>query len=160
MVLLCLILVGGCSGSTAGGIKVIRHVVLWKQAGNELRRIIYPRGIFNVRLNRKVGRKDVVYGVAGFLFLYLLVTAGLTLVTAFSVQGEFPPETGGDLFSAFSAALAITGNVGIGFGAVGPVKNYAPFPGYIKLLYSFVMLAGRLELWTVFVLFRPEYWRR
>jgi trk system potassium uptake protein TrkH len=151
MVLLCLMFVGGCSGSTAGGIKVIRHVVLWKQAGNELRRSIYPRGIFYIRLNRKVGRRDVVYGAAGFVFLYMLVTAGLTLATAAS---------GTDIFSSFSAALSITGNMGIGFGAVGPSQNYAPFPGYLKWLFSFVMIGGRLELWTVFILFTPEYWKR
>jgi trk system potassium uptake protein TrkH len=151
MILFSLILIGGCSGSTAGGIKVIRHVVLWKQAGNEIRRLLFPQGVFSVQLNRKVGRKDVVYGVAGFVFLYTLVVTATTLITAAS---------GTDLFSSFSAALSITGNTGIGFGAIGPSRNYAPFPDYIKRLYSFVMIAGRLELWTVFVLFTPEYWRR
>jgi trk system potassium uptake protein TrkH len=151
MVLFGLVLVGGCSGSTAGGIKVIRHVVLWKQAGNELRRAVYPQGIFNVRINRRLGRRDVVYGTAGFLFLYMLVVAGTTLLTAAS---------GTDLFSSFSAALSVTGNVGIGFGAIGPGRSYAPFPDPVKWLYSFVMIAGRLELWTVFLLFTPGYWRR
>ncbi|MDR0709285.1 MAG: TrkH family potassium uptake protein, partial [Spirochaetaceae bacterium] len=74
-VLFILMFIGGCSGSTAGGVKVIRHVVLFKQAGNELKKIIYPRGVFSVRLNNKVGRKDVVYGVAGFIFLYLVLAA-------------------------------------------------------------------------------------
>jgi trk system potassium uptake protein TrkH len=150
-VLFILMFVGGCSGSTAGGIKVIRHLVLWKQAGNELRRLIYPQGVFSIRLNRKVGRKDVVYGVAGFMFLYLLVLTATTLVTAAS---------GTDLFSSFSAALAVTGNIGVGFGAVGPSRNYGAFPDHIKWLFSLVMISGRLELWTVFVLFSPEYWRR
>jgi trk system potassium uptake protein TrkH len=150
-VLFCLMFIGGCSGSTAGGIKVIRYVVLWKQAGNELRRSIFPRGVFSVRLNRKVGRKDVVYGVAGFVTLYGLVTAALTLITAAS---------GTDVFSSFSTALSVTGNVGIGFGAIGPAKNYAGFADHLKWIYSFVMIAGRLELWTVFVLFTPEFWRR
>ncbi|MDR2370468.1 MAG: TrkH family potassium uptake protein [Treponema sp.] len=150
-VLLCLMFAGGCSGSTAGGIKVIRHAVLFKQAGNELRRLVYPRGIFSIHLNRKVGRKDVVYGVAGFVFLYLMVVAVTALVTAAS---------GTDIFSSFSAALVITGNIGTGFGAAGPARNYGAFPDHIKWLFSFVMIAGRLELWTVFVLFTPEYWRR
>ncbi|MDR2111337.1 MAG: TrkH family potassium uptake protein [Spirochaetaceae bacterium] len=152
MVLFGLMFVGGCSGSTAGGIKVIRHLVLWKQAGNELRRIIYPQGIFSVRLNRKVGRKDVVYGVAGFIFLYMLVVAITTLAVA--------AASGTDLFSSFSAAVSVTGNVGTGFGAVGPAHTYRDFPDHIKWLFSFVMIAGRLELWTVFILFTPEYWRR
>jgi trk system potassium uptake protein TrkH len=151
MVLFILMFTGGCSGSTAGGLKVIRHVVLWKQTGNELRRLIYPRGVFSIQLNKRVGRKDVIYGVAGFFCLYLLVVAATTLITAAS---------GVDIFSAFSAALSITGNIGSGFGAAGPGHNYGAFPDHIKWLFSFVMIAGRLELWTVFLLFRPLYWRR
>jgi trk system potassium uptake protein TrkH len=151
MVLFILMFVGGCSGSTAGGLKVIRHVVLWKQMGNVLRRTLYPQGVFSIQLNKRVGRKDVIYGVAGFFCLYLIVVAAATLITA---------AAGTDVFSAFSAALSITGNVGIGFGAVGPAHNYSAFPDHIKWLFSFVMIAGRLELWTVFLLFRPIYWRR
>jgi trk system potassium uptake protein TrkH len=149
--LFILMFIGGCSGSTAGGIKVIRYVVLGKQAGNELRRIIYPQGVFSIQLNRKVGRKDVVYGVAGFVFLYCSVIAATTLITT---------AYGTDLFSAFSAALAVTGNSGVGFGIIGPRGNYGAFPDPIKWLFSLVMIAGRLELWTVLVLFSPEYWRR
>jgi trk system potassium uptake protein TrkH len=150
-ILFCLMLCGGCSSSTAGGIKVIRHVVLWKQTGNELRRILYPQGVFSIQLNKKVGRKDVVYGVAGFVFLYASVVAFVTLVSAVS---------GMDLFSAFSTAVSVVGNLGTGFGAVGPGHDYSPFPDYLKWVYAFAMIAGRLELWTVLVLFTPEYWRR
>jgi trk system potassium uptake protein TrkH len=151
MVLFILMFTGGCSGSTAGGIKVIRHVVLWKQMGNELRRTLYPGGVFSIQLNKRVGRKDVIYGVAGFFCLYLMMVSAAALITAAS---------GTDLFSSFSAALSIAGNVGIGFGAVGPSHNYGAFPDHIKWLFSFVMIAGRLELWTVFLLFHPLYWRR
>jgi trk system potassium uptake protein TrkH len=151
MVLFILMFIGGCSGSTAGGIKVIRHAVLWKQMGNVLRRTLHPQGVFSIQLNKQVGRKDVIYGVAGFFCLYLIVVGVTTLITAAS---------GTDVFSAFSAALSITGNIGAGFGAVGPAHNYSAFPAYIKWLFSFVMIAGRLELWTVFLLFRSLYWRR
>jgi trk system potassium uptake protein TrkH len=150
-VIFTLMCVGGCSGSTAGGIKVIRHTVLWKQAGNELRRLLYPRGVFTIQLNRKVGRKDVVYGVTGFICVYLITVFITALVTA---------AAGADFFSSISAALAITGNVGAGFGIVGPTHNYGAFPGWLKRFYAFVMIAGRLELWTVLILFTPEYWRR
>jgi trk system potassium uptake protein TrkH len=150
-VIFCLMLIGGCSLSTAGGIKVIRHVVLFKQAGNELRRLVYSRGIFSVQINGKVGRRDIVYGTAGFVFLYLVVVAVTGLVAAAS---------GADVFSAFGAALAVTGNVGTGFGAAGPFHSYGAFPDYVKWLFSFVMIAGRLELWAVFIFFIPEYWRR
>jgi trk system potassium uptake protein TrkH len=151
MTIFGLMLIGGCSGSTAGGIKVIRHVVLWKQMSNEMRRTMFPRGIFSVQLNKRPGRKDVVYGTAGFVFLYGMVVLVTTLITAAS---------GTDIFSSFSAALSITGNIGVGFGAVGPAHNYSGFPDHIKWLYSFVMTAGRLELWTVFVLFTPVYRQR
>lgn len=150
-ILFGLMFVGGCSASTAGGIKVIRHVILFKQTGNELRRIIFPAGIFSIQINKKVGRKDVVYGVAGFVFVYGMVILAVTLITAAS---------GIDLFSSFSASLAMLGNIGIGFGAVGPAQTYADFPSHLKWLYSFVMILGRLELWTVLILFHPAFWRR
>ncbi|MDR1787633.1 MAG: TrkH family potassium uptake protein [Treponema sp.] len=150
-VLFCLMFVGGCSGSTAGGLKVIRCAVLFKQARNEIRRILYPQGIFSIQLNRKVGRLDLIYGVAGFVFLYFFVILCVTLVTALS---------GVDLFTSFSAAVAMLGNMGVGFGGIAPGATYGAFAPHIKLLYALVMIAGRLELWTVFVLFTPGYWRR
>jgi trk system potassium uptake protein TrkH len=150
-IIFCLMFIGGCSASTAGGIKVIRHVVLWKQTGNEMRRLLYPQGVFSIQLNRKVGRRDVVYGVTAFTFLYLTVIVITTLVTA---------SSGLDLFSSLSAALSVVGNVGVGFGAIGPAHNYGFFPDYVKWFYSFAMIAGRLELWTVAVLFAPNYWKR
>jgi trk system potassium uptake protein TrkH len=149
-VLFCLMFIGGCSGSTAGGIKVIRHTVLCKQMINELRRLLYPQGVFSIQLNRKQGRKDVVYGIAGFVFLYFLIIGVTTLATA---------AAGFDIFSSFSAALSITGNIGVGFGVVGPFRDFSIFPAPLKLLYSLVMITGRLELWTVFVLFTPGYWK-
>ncbi len=150
-VLLLLMFVGGCSGSTGGGIKVIRHVVLFKQAGNEMRRLLYPRGVFSVRLNGKIGRKDVVYGTAGFVILYLALLFITMLVIA---------SSGSDLISSLSGALATLGNIGPGFGAIGPTMNYAAFPDYVTYVLSFAMVAGRLELWTVMVLFKRELWRR
>ncbi|MDR1353263.1 MAG: TrkH family potassium uptake protein [Treponema sp.] len=150
-VLFALMFVGGCSGSTAGGIKVIRHVVLWKQLGNEFMGILYPQGIFGVRLNRKVGRKDVVYGAAGFVCIYVVTVFITALVSA---------ALGVDAFSSFCTALAMTGNIGIGFGAAGPASGYGAFPAALKYFYSFIMIAGRLELWTVLILFVPEFWRK
>jgi trk system potassium uptake protein TrkH len=150
-VLFCLMFVGGCSASTAGGIKVIRHVTLWKQAGSEMRRILYPRGIFTIHLNKKVGRKDVVYSVASFFFLYALVVFMVALAGSLS---------GLDTFSACSAALATISNLGAGFGAISPGQNFGQFPDHLKWIYSFAMILGRLELWTVLTLFAPEYWKR
>ncbi|MDR2595963.1 MAG: TrkH family potassium uptake protein [Treponema sp.] len=151
MILFILMFSGGCSGSTAGGFKIIRHVVLWKQMRSSMKQLIYPQGVFNIHINKRVGRKDVVYGAAGFLFIYFSLVAIVTLVTALS---------GVDVFSSFCAALSMTGNIGGGFGIAGPGHNYNVFADHIKWFYSFVMIAGRLELWTVFVLFTAVYWRR
>jgi trk system potassium uptake protein TrkH len=150
-IILILMITGGCSGSTAGGIKVIRIAVLAKQAMNEIRRILFPRGVFGVRINHKVGRRDVVYGVAGFISLYALTIAITTLLL--SAEGM-------DVFSALNTALAVIGNIGVGFGATGPSMSFGIFPNHIKWLLSFAAIAGRLELWTVFVLFTKEYWRK
>jgi trk system potassium uptake protein TrkH len=149
-VLFCLMFIGGCSSSTAGGIKVIRHVILFKQTGNELRRILYPQGVFSIHLNRKIGRKDVVYGAAGFVFLYFTLVAVTALVTT---------AAGFDIFSSFCTALSVIGNIGASFGAASHGNNFSVFPDYLKLFYSLLMIAGRLELWTVFVIFSPEFWR-
>jgi len=144
MIIFTLMLIGGCSGSTAGGIKVIRHVILWKQTPQELKRVIHPMGIFSIQINKRIGRKDIMYKVAGFFFMYLTVIAIVTLITAAS---------GVDLFSSLSAAVSVTGNIGSGFGLVGWQSDYSAFHPLIKILYSFVMIAGRLEMWTVFILF-------
>jgi len=151
MVLFILMFTGGCSGSTAGGIKIIRHVILWKQVKNETLRMLYPQGVFRIQINNRVGRNDVVYGVSGFIFMYLFVIMIVTLITAAS---------GIDLFTSLSAALSITGNIGAGFGAIGPGHNYSIFADHIKWLFSFIMIAGRLEMWTVFILFTRIYWRK
>ena len=151
MIIFGLMFIGGCSGSTAGGVKVIRYVVLWKQIRSEMHSIIYPQSVFSIQINKRVGRKDIVYGVAGFVFMYFFVITIVTLITAAS---------GIDIFSSFSAAISITGNIGVGFGVIGPENNYSVFADHIKWLFSFVMIAGRLEMWTVFILFTRVYWRR
>jgi trk system potassium uptake protein TrkH len=148
--LLLTMFIGGCSGSTGGGIKVVRIVVIFKQAANEIRRLLYPRGVFSIRLNGKVGRRDVVYGTAGFVALYMALVLGVTLVVS---------SSGADVLSSFTAALATVGNIGPGLSMVGPAQNYASFPDYVKWVFSFAMIAGRLELWTIFVLFARGFWR-
>jgi trk system potassium uptake protein TrkH len=150
VVLFILMFIGGCSGSTAGGIKVIRHVVLFKQSGNELKKILYPRGVFSVRLNNKVGRKDVVYGVAGFIFLYFVLLAVSTLVVA---------SSGLNHAVSFSIALISLGNIGLDPGLLEQTAIVAALPGYVKWVLSFIMIAGRLELWTAIVFFSRDYWR-
>lgn len=150
-ILFFLMFLGGCSGSAAGGIKVIRHVILFKQSGNELNRMLYSRGIFSIQLNKKPARKNLVYSVAGFVSFYLFLVFLTTLVTT---------SAGDDIFSAMNTALITVGNIGLGLGNTGPEFNFHRFPSYLKWFFSFVMIAGRLELWTVFVFFSREFWRR
>jgi trk system potassium uptake protein TrkH len=116
-----------------------------------MRRILYPQGVFSIHLNKKVGRKDVVYSVTSFVFLYAAVVFLVSLAGSLS---------GLDVFSAINAAVATVSNLGTGFGAVGPGHNFGQFPNHLKWIYAFAMIAGRLELWTVLTLLSPEYWRR
>ncbi|MEA3347461.1 MAG: TrkH family potassium uptake protein [Pseudomonadota bacterium] len=150
-VLFLLMFVGGCSGSTGGGIKVIRIVVLFKQAVNEMKYLIHPKAVFPLRLSGRAVRKNIVYAISGFFFLYITILLLVTFVVTLA---------GVDLLSAVATALATVGNIGPGFGAVGPTHHYAHFPDLIKWVLSFAMLAGRLELYTVLVLFTPMFWRR
>lgn len=150
-VLFILMFIGGCSGSTGGGIKVIRIVTLFKQALNEMKFISHPRGIFSIRLGGNIIKKDTVYTISGFFFLYLL----MLIITTFVVASG-----GNDILTAMSTALVTVGNIGPGFGKIGPTMNYAFYPGYIKWFLSFAMMVGRLEIYTVLVLFTSKFWRK
>ena len=149
--LLLLMLVGGCSGSTAGGVKVIRWVILSKQTTNEVKKMLHPHGVFNVQLNGRVGRKDVVFSVAGFISLYCIIIAITALVAACNNI---------DAISSVTASMAMVGNVGPGLGAVGPLYNYDFFSPATKWWFSFVMIAGRLELYTILIFFMPSFWKK
>lgn len=146
-----LFFVGGCSGSTGGGFKVIRWVILFKQFNNEVRKLVHPHGVFSLRLNSNPAREELVYSVASFAVLYLL----LVLVTMFvgCIGGL-------DLFTSFTGALSMVGNIGPGFGSLGPSCNYGFLPFFVKLWYCFAMLAGRLELYTMMIFFLPAYWKK
>jgi trk system potassium uptake protein TrkH len=139
-----LLLIGGCSGSAAGGIKVVRHVILSKQMANEMKRFIYPRGVFDIALDGRSGNKKAVHPAAGFIFLYFLIL----FFTAILVS-----TSGLDVFDSFKIALVCLGNTGLGLYA-------ADFPAYVKWGLCLVMIAGRLELWAVLVLFTGIFRRR
>lgn len=144
MLLFILFLVGGCSGSTAGGIKVIRWAVLGKQLRNELRRVTHPREVTTLWINGCPGRDGIVPLVAAFVALYAL------LVLATAVAGAL---AGLGLVEALSCALSMVGNVGPAFGAFGPTANYGALPDALKWWYAFAMIAGRLEIFTLLILF-------
>lgn len=146
-----LFFIGGCSGSTSGGFKVVRWVILFKQLNNEIRKMIHPHGVFSLRLNNNPARKNLVFTVASFFVLYFL----LVLLTTFvGCLGKL------DIFSAFTGALAMVGNIGPAFGVLSPSANYGFLPNFVKLWYCFAMLAGRLELYTMLIFFTPSYWKK
>ncbi len=149
-VLFILMFIGGCSGSTGGGIKVGRITTLIKMGFTEMRYLIKPRGIYGVFIDGQYLKKNVVYDIAAMVILYLVSM----------IVSTFVVSTGGyDILTSLSATLATLGNIGPGFALVGPVFNYAFFPDYIKVWLSFIMLLGRLEIFTVLVIFTKSYWK-
>ena len=142
---------GACSGSTGGGIKIIRWVVLFKQVNNETKRMLHPHGIFNIRLNSRPGRNDIVFNVAAFFTVYLALVFVTTLAGCAANL---------DVFTSFTASLSMVGNIGPAFGKLGPSFNYSLLPAALKWWYSFAMLAGRLELYTMLFFFIPSYWKK
>jgi trk system potassium uptake protein TrkH len=143
--------VGGCTGSTSGGLKCIRWIILFKTVHRVLRRYIHPRSVITVRLGGKPVAEEVLEGVWMFFLLYFLAAAAATLILA---------GMGLDILTAASAAASAIGNVGPGLGPLGPDTTYAWIPGPAKLVLSVLMLLGRLELYSILVLLMPEFWRR
>jgi trk system potassium uptake protein TrkH len=141
--------IGGCAGSTGGGIKVIRVWLLIKQGGREIRRLIHPNAIFPIKIGNKALSSRVVGSVWGFFSLY---------VVCFCVMGLILAGTGLDLVTAFSAVAACLNNLGPGLGEVG--VNYAGINDAAKWVLCIAMLLGRLEIFTLLVLMMPDYWRR
>jgi trk system potassium uptake protein len=146
-----LMFIGGCAGSTGGGMKVVRLTVLTKVGINEMKRFIHPKGIFPLRINGEVIKKDIVYSIAGFVMLYLFLLLVVTLCVALG---------GHDILTSFTTALATLGNIGPGFGKIGPACNYHFFSAPIKWVLSFAMMLGRLEIYTVLVILTPHFWKK
>lgn len=149
-VLFFLMFIGGCAGSTAGGIKVIRIITLFKMATTEMRYLMNPKGVYAIFVNGKSLRKNVVYDAAALVFLYFGV-----MIISFFVIGL----SGFDLTTSVTATLANLGNIGPGLGLIGPAANYSIFPWWIKIWLSFLMLVGRLEVYTVLVIFTKSFWK-
>lgn len=148
-VIFVLMFIGGSAGSTGGGPKVVRMVTVVRLGFNEMRHLAHPRGVFTMRLNGSPIRKDIVYDIAGFVFLYVGLLLAATLVVA---------SGGHDLLTSLTTALATLGNIGPGFGGIGPVENYAFFQDYIIWFLSVIMMIGRLEIYTVLVLLTRRFW--
>jgi trk system potassium uptake protein TrkH len=140
-----------CAGSTGGGIKLVRMVLLVKQARRELVRIIHPRVVNPVTLGGRVMPPSVMTAVLGYMLIYGATTMGLTMVMLF---------TGLDIVTAFSAVVATVNNIGPGLGDVGPASNFGVLNNVQIWVLTFAMLLGRLELLAVLVLFTGHFWRK
>jgi len=146
-----LMFIGGSAGSTGGGIKIARHILLLKNSAVELKRSIHPHAIIPVKFNGKAVPQDIIFKVMAFFLIYITIFfAGTFLMTIVGLDFE----------SAIGSTIATLGNIGPGIGRVGPVDNYAWIPDIGKWILSFLMLLGRLELFTVLIIFSGYFWKK
>ena len=146
-----LLFIGGSAGSTGGGIKVVRHLLLIKNSALELKRLIHPRAVIPVRYNKISVNQDIVFNIMAFLLFYIAIFVFGTLVLAF---------IGLDFLTSMGAVATSLGNVGPAIATVGPVDNFSHIPDFGKWFLSFLMLMGRLELFTVLIIFSPSFWKK
>lgn len=151
LLLICLMFIGASAGSTSGSIKVGRYVVMFKYALAELKRLSHPRAIISVKLNNKPLSQEMVAAIYQFFFLYIIIAIlGVFILGFLNV----------DLLTATSAVAASLSNVGPGLGAVGPAENFSHLSTSVKMVLTFLMLLGRLEIYTLLVLLLPNTWRK
>ncbi len=146
-----LMFVGGCAGSTGGGIKIVRHYLLYKNSLLELKRLIHPRAIIPVRVNNRAIKPEIIMNVQAFFIFYILIFVFGSIVLSL---------LGLDFVTSLGAVATCLGNVGPGIGTVGPVANFAHLPEIAKWVLSFLMLLGRLELFTVLIIFSSAFWKK
>ena len=170
-VLIVVMVIGGMAGSTAGGMKVSRIAIAVKGVYVSVRKLINPRYVPKVKFEGKPLEEKTINGVFNYITLYFFILLGAVFLLSFDpingstvtiVSDAYPQgyELTHGFFSNFSASLACISNIGPGFEAVGPYASYAGYSEFSKILLSFVMLIGRLEILPVFVLFTPRTWKR
>lgn len=150
MIFFLLLFSGACAGSTAGGIKIIRHTVFVKNTFLEFRRILHPRAIIRLKINKEIVPPRILTHILVFLLVYLMVIVLGSLIMMF---------LGIDMPTSLSMVATTLGNVGPGIGLVGPPYNFGNFPDLAKWTCSFLMIIGRLELFTILILFSRSFWR-
>jgi len=150
-VLVMLMFIGPCAGSTGGSMKCIRYLLLFKIIKRELSKIIHPRAVHTVKLAGKAVDETTLWGTMSFFFIYIIMFVISSLII--TLDGE-------DLVSSFTAAAAAIGNIGPGLEVVGPMGNYSGFSNLSKIILSFCMIAGRLEILPIFILFSPTAWKK
>lgn len=151
MVLFLLMIMGGCAGSTGGGVKVVRIVLVFKAGYREVLRLIRPKAVYLIRLDRRPIQEKIIAGIIGFMILYVgVATISVLFLSLFYM----------DFVTATTATVACLCNIGPGLGDIGPYDNYAWIPMLPKWWMMFLMILGRLEIYSVLVLLAPSFWRR
>jgi len=150
-ILFALFFVGGMAGSTGGGVKVVRVLLILKNSFREFKKLLHPQAVIPIRLDHRVVSDSIMKNVLSFIVLYIGLIGVGTLIMGF---------LGLDLMSALSATFSSVGNVGPAFGTFGPTENYTHVPVAGKWVLSFLMMAGRLEIFTFLMLFTPYFWKR
>lgn len=151
-IIILLFFFGGCGGSTSGGMKVSRILLLLKYSAVQVRQCLFPHALTNVQLNHKRVQAAILDKVLSFFFLYIVLYVGLSLLMCLC--------DGIDIATAFTSSIACLGNIGPGLSLVGPSENFSWMPDPAKWMLSLSMLVGRLEIYTVIVLFLPQFWRK
>jgi trk system potassium uptake protein TrkH len=146
-----LMVVGGCAGSTSGGIKCIRMVIMSKVAQNEFKRIVHPNAVLPVRVNKQVIPTPMLTSALAFIVIYIMIIV-VSILFMMSFNMSFLESIG--------TTISSLGNMGPGLGLTGPAYSWSVLPDEVKWLCSFLMLMGRLELFTVLILFTGEFWKR
>jgi trk system potassium uptake protein TrkH len=149
-IFLVLLLFGACAGSTSGGVKMVRYQILLKNSLLELKKLIHPNAVLPVRQNNRAVSNDIISKISAFVILYLFI---------FLIGSVILSIIGLELSSAMGAVAACLGNIGPGLGSTGPANTYANVPFLGKWVLSFIMLLGRLELFTILILFSPSFWK-
>ena len=149
--LLLLTFVGGSAGSTSGGIKVIRVLLVFKYCYYEFKRMVHPHAVFPVRYNGRAVKEEYITRMLAFILLYVILSLFGAMILCISGLG---------FEESISSMVSCLGNVGPGLGHLGPLDNYQSLPAFAKWFMSFAMLVGRLEIFTVLLIFTPNFWKR
>ena len=151
MILFVLTFVGGCAGSAGGGLKVIRIAVMGKVGNNAITKRIHPNAVTKIKVGNDSYNEETVLSICGFVGMYFITIFIGSLVISL---------TGQDLLTCFSSVALCIGNIGIGLGGIGTNMSFSIFPNWTMWVFSFLMLVGRLELFTVYALFTRSFWRK
>jgi len=146
-----LFFIGGSAGSTTGGIKIIRTLLVFKYLSYEMKKLIHPKGVYAIKIGKNVISDNVIKNTLGFYLFYIFIFVISSIIFSFY---------GLDVISALTASASSIGNIGPGLGTIGPYDNWGHLPNGAKWLSSFCMLLGRLEIFTVMILFSRSFWRK